>query len=285
MQAIQDWLNSTPIVVLGILILLVMCGSAAAGYFLRKRHNRRNVDAQDGDDLGGYEGYVVSAVLGLLALLLGFTFSLSVDRFETRRALVLQEANAIGTSYLRAQILAEPDRSRLSGILVRYTENRVALGLARPDEVAPLLETNDRLLVDLWAGTVAAFDGVRATDFSTSLLETVNEVIDLDASRKAGRQVRVPTEVFVVLLVYVTVTAGILGYVLVSRGVIPSLVLFALLTMSLMLIIDIDRPTAGGVSEGQGPMIQLRDTLKQQPPSTFDRWRTVTESAVMAPAL
>ena len=75
-------------------------------------------------------GLVVSGILVVLGLLLGFTFSLALDRFEQRRMLVITEANAISTSYLRAQLLDEPDRTRLSNLLIAYTDNRVNLATA-----------------------------------------------------------------------------------------------------------------------------------------------------------
>ncbi|RJF96413.1 hypothetical protein [Sphingomonas cavernae] len=271
MIAFGQWMENTPTLMLGVLLLLAMCLAAFIGYFGRRYRERRRTGDKDE---GSQEGYVVSAVLGLLALLLGFTFALAVDRFETRRSLVLQEANAIGTSYLRSQLLEDPHRSRMSGILLAYTENRVALGTAKPANTKSLLERNDRLLTDLWSATAAAFDSVSNKHFSSSLLDTVNEVIDLDASRKAARQVRVPAEVFVVLVIYVVVTAGVLGYVLIgSRGIVVAGFLFILMVMSLLLIMDIDRPALGGITEAQGPMIELRDALRKQPPGTFDRWR------------
>ena len=74
------------------------------------------------------EGYLVGSMLGILALLMAFSFSMALDRYEERRHLVIQEANAIGTAYLRAQLLDEPYRTRLSRLLVDYTDNRIALG-------------------------------------------------------------------------------------------------------------------------------------------------------------
>ena len=74
------------------------------------------------------EGYLVGSLLGFLALLMAFSFSMALDRYEERRHLVIQEANAIGTAYLRTQLLDEPHRGRLSGLLVAYTDNRIALG-------------------------------------------------------------------------------------------------------------------------------------------------------------
>src|SRR5262249_6207064 len=147
----------------------------------------------------GQEGYIVSGVLGLLALMLGFTLAMAVERFEARRLLVLEEANAIGTTYLRSQLLAEPHPTRLSRLLVDYTDNRIVLATAPRDDVPRLLAKNDQFLTDLWAATSAAFETIKGLDFSSSYLETMNHMIDLDASRKAARLAHVPTEVLVVL--------------------------------------------------------------------------------------
>lgn len=274
MIAFEQWLEATPVPLIGLITFLAMAGAAFVGSLARRR--RQKAPSDDGKDgAAGPEGHVVTAVLGLLALLLGFTFALAVNRFETRRELVLQEANAIDTSYHYVQLLEEPHRSRLSGLLRAYTENRVALATAAPDRTAELLARNDRLLVDLWSATAAAFDGVKATAFSNSLLQVVSRVLDLDAARKAARHARVPTVVYLVLLIYVVVAAGMLGYVRVaSRGVVAVGFLFVLKVMSLMLILDIDRPAGGGIRKSQGPMIALRDTLRTEPPGTFDRWRS-----------
>ncbi|HEY4135113.1 MAG TPA: hypothetical protein VGO34_07845 [Alphaproteobacteria bacterium] len=221
----------------------------------------------------GQDGYIISAVLGLLALLTGFTFSLAIDRFETRREAVLTEANAIGTAYLRAQLLEEPHRARLSRMLVAYTDNRIALGTARAADTKELLAANDQLITDLWTATVAAFPSIRSYDFSSSFIDAMNLVIDMDSTRKTARLARVPTEVFAALMFYQIVTAGVLGYALSRpRGRLASGFLLSLFVLSLLLIIDINRPNSGGVSESQAPMIALRDSLRAQPPEIFDRF-------------
>lgn len=269
-QHFQQWLGVAPLLHIAAALLVAMMMAAGVGVGLRLlRERRERADGKTSEE--GQEGYIVSAVLGLLALLMGFTFSLAVDRFETRRALVLEEANAIGTTYLRAQLLSEPHRARMTDILVRYTDNRIAL--ARTPS-APLIQRNDQLITDMWAATSAAFPSIQGLDFSSAYLDSVNHVIDLDASRKRARAARVPAEVFLVLFVYFVTTAAVLGYVLHGlRGRIAAGFLLALLTLSLLLILDIDRPAGGGVDEGQGPMEALRDTLHSQPPSVFDRWR------------
>ena len=105
-----DFLSTTPIWILGLVLLAALLAAARLGRATRHRH----ADAKD--DHG--EGYSVSAILGLLALLTGFTFSLAIERFESRREMVLEHANAIGTAYLRIQLLPEPHRARLSGLIV-----------------------------------------------------------------------------------------------------------------------------------------------------------------------
>ena len=269
----QDWLSRTSLLAIAATLFVAMCAAAASGTVLRERRKRRA--RQKGDDKdGGQEAYIVSAVLGLLALLLGFTFSLAVERFEARRNLVLQEANAIGTAYLRAQLLAEPHRTRLAGLLVRYTDNRILLAKAKPGQSRGLLAQNDALLTDIWAATSAAFDSIKASPFSATFLDSVNAVIDLDSARKAARTARIPPEVFIVLFVYLITTAGVLGYVLKGiEGRFAAGFLLALLTLSFTLIVDIDRPVLGGITESQRPMEELRKSLAAQPPAVFDKWR------------
>ena len=167
----------------------------------------------------GGEGYGVSAILGLLALLTGFTFSLAIERFETRRELVLQHANAIGTAYLRVQLLPEPHRMRLSTLLTAYTDNAIALAGAPAGEGAPLAAKDDEFLTRLWAATAAGYDSVRELPFSNELVSSMNTLIDTDGARRAARSAHVPTVVFAVLFIYLVGTAGVLGCMLKSpRG-------------------------------------------------------------------
>ena len=270
-----DWFNRIPTPVLAGMLLAAALAMAFAGRWLRLRSDRDRQNTGAGFATDGQEGYVVSGVLGLLALMLGFTLAMAVERFEQRRVLVLNEANAIVTTYLRAQLIEEPHRSRLSQLLIDYTDNRIVLALAPRGDVPRLLAKNDQYLTDLWAATSAAFDTVKTLDFSSSFLDAMNTLVELDASRKAARLAHVPTEVIVVLSIYIIVTGGVLGYVLTGRrGQLAGAFLITLLTVSLGVIIDLERPTAGGIVESQAPMELLLKSLKNQPPEVFDRWRS-----------
>jgi hypothetical protein len=265
------WLETTPSWLIGLVLLATMFAASLLGEGLNRRVAKKK-DRDKGEEDGGREGYIVSATLGLLALLMGFTFSLAVDRFEARRMLVLEEANAIGTTYLRTQMLEPVDRARISQMLVDYTDNRLLLAKAQPDQIQPLLARNDQMLTDLWTATLAAWPSIKGLDFSSSYLETMNNMIDLDSARKAARLARVPSTVFFVLFVYVITSAGVLGYAGANKeGRGATAFLFLLLAISLLLTLDIDRPRTGRVTESQAPMERLRDTLRSQPPEVFDR--------------
>jgi uncharacterized protein (DUF983 family) len=254
---LETWLSSTSLLVLGGLLLTASVIALFVGASLRKRRG-----APASDEVGNF---VLSSVLGLLALLLGFTFSLATERFEARRLLVLNEANAIGTAYLRTQLLDEPYRSHISDTLVRYTRNRIAFAQAPPDQAPAMAVANDQLIEEFWSGTAAAFPSIKNLDFSSTYVEAANNVIDLDEARKSARLSKVPAQVFVVLFVYVIVSAGVLGIAAPSRQSLWFGVLFLLLlTLSLLLIVDIDRPTRGLINESQGPMQRLLVRLEQR---------------------
>lgn len=268
----EEFFAAHPIITIGALVFIGMVLATAAGTFLRSRHDR-SADPEAGSDDNA--GYLVSAVLGLLALLMGFSFSLAVDRFEARRVLVLEEANAIGTAYLRTQLLEQPHRARIGQLLIDYTENRLALAAAPDREMPALVAKNDAMLTDLWAATSAAFVTIQGVDFSSAYLDSINSLIDLDAARKTARNARVPTEVLVLLVIYLIATSAVLGYVLVGvRGRLAAGFTLTLLATSFLLIVDIDRPGRGGVNQSQRPIEEVRDSLTSQPPGVYDRYRS-----------
>jgi hypothetical protein len=248
------WIATSPLLVVAGTLLVLAVTAFVIGYFLRKRAAREPLES---------DALLTSSVLGLLGLLLGFTFSLASDRYDARRRLVVEEANAIGTLFLRTQLLEEPHRTRISRTIVAYTDNRIALGRAGPAGNDQLLAENDRLLEQLWDESAAAFPSIRELDFSSIFFESVNAVIDLDAMRKAARLARVPSAIFIVLFLYVAAGAAMLGFFTQNtRGLVQSGFFLCLLMVFLIVIVDIDQPTTGGIRESQAPVERLRATLQ-----------------------
>jgi hypothetical protein len=282
-SALEDaWLGGEELRWIGAAFIAAVMGAALLGLVLRVALTRRGI-AKEGDST--QESYIVSGVVGLLALLLGFTFSLAVDRFDTRRGLVLAEANAMQTTYLRTQLLGEPHRTRISNLLQDYIDNRIVLAKMRiTPEAAQRLARNNVLITELWAATVAAFPSIKGYDFSSSYLESMNSITELDAARKAARRAHVPFPVFVVLIIYQVSTAALLGYVMTDvRGRFSAAALMTLFTLALLLIIDIDRPTAGSIREDQGPIETVQRFIHAHPPGSFDRLVTPEAAAPKAP--
>ncbi len=271
--SLSDWLSDLSIVAIGIGTLAVMLIAAGAGYLTRKARERRwpKEERESGESVA-QEGYLLGSMLGLLGLLLAFSFGMVLNRYEARRELVTSEANAIGTAYLRAQLLDEPHRSRLSQLLVAYTGNRIELANEGGDDRV-LLGRNDQLLTDIWTAVRASRDSALAHGVTTPLLMSYNEVIDLDTERKVAWDLRVPIEVVVLLIVYLAVMAVVVGHQVDGpRGKRAATVLFIAIALSITVITDLNRPMSGHARESQKAMLMLLQSLHAQPPHVFDRF-------------
>jgi hypothetical protein len=162
-----------------------------------------------------------AASLGLLALLLGFTFSMALTRFDTRKQLVLDEANAIGTTYLRAQLLPEPARKEVSNLLRRYVDVRLEFYQAciNQKKLQKVDEETGKLHRALWSHAVAT--GVQdPRAIPTGLfIQSLNEVIDLHGKRVTAMENHVPESIFILLWVVATLSLCLVGYGLGQGGI------------------------------------------------------------------
>lgn len=254
---LADW----PLPLVVALLVMALLLAREGGAWLHRRFVRGG-----GSESTTAEGYILSAVLGLLALLVAFTFSLSLSRHEMRRGLVVAEANAIGTATLRLDLLEPAARTELRGLWRDYVEARLAFGAAA-DEAATARALADAAAAQrrLWAGTVAALRPIATTAGATALLNPTNEAFDLAGERTAARAARVPGEVLDVLLLYCAVAAATLGYVLAGTREphrAATGVLFALLALSVAVILDLDRPRSGAIQVSQQPMIEVAAGLR-----------------------
>lgn len=267
---LSNWLLLIPIWAIGIALFGGMLAATWVGFLLRQTHDRKRADKGKGVEK---EDLVVSSVMGLLALLIGFTFSLALDRFDGRRGAVLEEANAIGTTYLQTQLLDTPHRERISQLLIAYAQNRLTMAQAPPGaRMKSALAANDRLITQLWTAMVAAFPSVKGYDFSSTYVSSMNAMIDMDAARKAARRASVPGEVFLLLFVYSLVAAGVVGYVLTGkRGRQSAAFLFFLFGLSLVVVLDLNRANMGWIRVPQQPIVDLIEMMRTNPPSTFDQ--------------
>ena len=258
-------INFAPIAILGLGILLLLALAAAGGHYAR-RFRKRGDEPEDDQ-----EGHIIGATIGMLALLLAFTFAMAVDRFDQRRSMVVTEANSISAAYLMAQTFDQPHRAQIGQILIEYLDNRIATARSADlDRSAELLRLGDHLKNRLWAASLAAVAD-RRDDVSSSYLQSAHELIEAAAAREAGRRSRIPAPVHAALLTIAMITAGLLGFVMdgTSRQVEMG-ILLALVTGAMTLIVDLDRPTSGMVIESQVAMERLKARVQDVPPEAFD---------------
>jgi hypothetical protein len=257
-----EWLDQVPLWAIGIGLVLLMAFALIAGhrlYLLTDRPSRSKSQAST-----DFSGYVVTAMLGLVAIVMAFTFSLATERFEERRQIVIDQANAIGTAYLRVQLFDSPYRERLSGLIRGYVDEQIRLADSGYPKSGPLREQNSRLLDEIWQATAAMFSSAKTAPFSGWLVDSINKVIDLDAARSFARLTRLPVEIFVVLCVIMISVAGVLGYEIgIERGLFLAGFVMGLMVVAFLLILDLDRPQSGGIREVQWPMEELQKSLSE----------------------
>lgn len=206
-----------------------------------------------------------AAILGVLALLLGFTFSMSLSRFDLRKELVLEEANTIGTTYLRAQLLPEPYMTEMSVLLRQYVDARLE-GTLQPGKLLEAIVKSEHLHNQLWACAVDVSKDKRVSSpaIVSLFLSSLNEMIDLHAKRLAAFENRVPQMVLILLFVCGTITVLITGYgcgLCERRNFIPASMMSVILAMVILVIMDLDQPGRGFITVSQQSLIRLQQSL------------------------
>lgn len=249
-----------------LVVSVLLFGLAEAGYRIGLRLHAAKDEARR-SQVGGVQG----AVLGLLALLLGFTFSMAVDRYETRRDLVLKEANAIGTTWLRAGLLPEAHRAPVKDLLRRYVDLRLKYQALSSDPamLAEGLRLSAQLQSEVWQHAEAAATNA-PTPVTATFISSLNEVIDTDAERIAAARNRIPSGVWVLLVIVAgfgcftsSYGSGAQG----ARSAFTNLFLPVLITVVIMLVFDLSHSRQGFILISQQPLIDLQHSM--QPKSSL----------------
>lgn len=253
----DTFLDLLPLWALLPLTIILVQLSIEVGY----RFGRRRL-ARDDHEKDASVGPMAAAVLGMLAFLLAFTFGMAASRFDDRRRLVLDEANAIGTAYLRAGLLPENHRDRLRPLLREYVHVRIEgvrantlQAIARSEEIHQKLWDEAALAAREHSGSMIA------ALFVTSL----NEVIDLHSKRvTVGLRARLPTSIWIALFVVSSLSMGALGYqsgLSASRRSPAAIIVALSFSIVICLVADLDRPQRGLLRVSQQSMIDLAESL------------------------
>lgn len=195
-------------------------------------------------------GHVLGSIFGLLALLMGFTFSMAVERFERRNRDLVAEANAIGTAHDRLALLGTAKARALQSDLRDYARLRLRLGSSEgPDEHEEILAISSHERQKLKAEAIRAAEPVALSALANGVMSTMDQVADVGVQRDAGLNARLPRAVFMVLVSFICVAVAMTGYAFPASGSRrwAGLFLSGLLVATLFLIIDRDRPFGGSI--------------------------------------
>ena len=232
---------------------------AIDGGFRLGQYQRRRSELEDRPPVA----QMVAATLALLAFMLAFTFGLAASRFDVRRGLVIDEANAIGTTYLRAGLFPEPHRSDVRSLLREYVD--VRLEAVQPGKLSQSIGRSEEVHARLWAHAVAVGEKNPGSIVVGLFIASLNEVIDLHAKRLAlGVRNRIPGTIWAALYFVAIIGTSVMGYHAGLAGSGRSLALLALVlafSAVMTLIADLDRPQEGLLRVSQQIMIDLQKTL------------------------
>jgi len=256
------FLDAVPIWGFFLVVLALALASVESGYRLGRLRYERRKNENDSP-----VGEMVAAILGLLALILAFTFGFGAERFDARRQMVLDEANAIGTTYLRTQMLPEGGE-RIRALLKEYVD--VRLNAVLGDNLAEGLRRSDAIQTQLWNEAVTLGQKNPNSIVVGLFVQSLNQVIDLHAQRvQVGLRNRVPGAIWVVLLAVSVASLVAMGYHAGLTGTSRSLTVLTItfaFSAVIGLIADLDRPQQGVLKVGQQALIDLQQSMKATPP-------------------
>jgi hypothetical protein len=248
---------------LWLLVFGVLGGACAIGV-VAGRYLRRHSETYR-EPFGALQG----ALLGVVGLILAFGLSLAVGRYENRRGDVVTDANAIGTAYLRAQTIAEPQRTRSLALLRRY--NRLAILVTEQVPGSSALHATSarqgEVQQQLWRLAGQAMNA-RPTDSAPRLyVDSLNAMIDQQSARLAGLNNRVPNAVLALELVGSALALALLGLYLavLGRGLVPIIAAAGVIGLLVVVTFDLDRPTRGLIEVPATPLIAEQATMSLPP--------------------
>lgn len=256
------YLQSASVYSVTIIMFLLVIVFYIFGHYLKRRSVRIN-PKQIKFDLGSING----ALLALLGLLLAFTFSMASSRFDDRRALIIEEANDIGTVYLRTELFPDSIQKGFKADLKEYVDARIAFSQGGTD-VPRLVKTflqADAAGKKLWTNVVTYAKIDPVTTKTSEIIPALNDMIDITTTRRAVGESTIPDSIMYFLFALCVCSAFLLGYD--NKNKIDWIVIFGfaiMLSATVFTIIDLDRPRSGliNMDTPTQKLIELKELFK-----------------------
>jgi len=241
-----------------VLSFLVLWGAALFGSFVRKKLGPLDEAERD------VFGFVQTAILTLLGLIIGFTFSMALGRYDQRRNYEEAEANAIGTEYVRADLLPAAEAAKVRELLKSYLDQRVLFYTTRDLEQLQQIDVRTtKLQDDLWS-VIQAGAAVHPTPTIALAISGMNDVLNSQGYTQAAWRYRIPSQAWLLMTAIALWCNLLLGYGARRSGRILFLVVPLAVAISFYLIADIDSPRRGRVSVPVVNLLSLSQTLHAQ---------------------
>lgn len=242
----------------GIITIVCLWATARLGAELRRRMKSRDESHDD-----EYRT-VLGATLTLLGLLVGFSFSMAISRYDVRKDYEEEEANAIGTEYLRAELLTEPSRERVRAELVQYLDLRIKRYEAHAsDNISELASGTARLQDEMWKEVKEAATA-RTDPVIATVVTGMNDVINRQGYTQAGRWNRIPLPAWGLMVCIALLSSFLIGFDEKRPRNYQLLIFPIAIAVSFLLIADIDSPQGGLIRVAPQNLIALADSLKPQ---------------------
>lgn len=255
-------MTTVPVGVIFVATIIMVVLAIEAGFRLGHAVLRKSEDEKEGS-----VSAIAAAILTLTGFMLAFTFGISSDRLQDRKTLVREEANAIGTAWLRSDFLPEPDRAEAKGLFLKYVDNRLAAAQGRNfHQMENRIDESIQIQHQLWGTAVKNARKDMDSDVAALYIESLNELINIHTLRVAvALHPQIPGIIWLVL--YALVIFGMIatGYQTAITGSARRSRAVSLLAISFSLVIALiavlDRPQSDVITVPQGPLIDLRASM------------------------
>jgi hypothetical protein len=261
-----SWLHEGDSWVIVMVLMVAMMLAAEIGYAVGRRWPMRA-----GETSGRYFIAVQGSLLALLALLLGFTFNMSTQRYEMRRQLVMEDANVLNALWLRSSLLPEPQRREFEPPLRQYIKVRADVAVLQhetAEELANRIERAEALHRQMWEVVKTAVQGERPAKTAEDMVVLLSNAQSLHQRRIYAYESRVP-EIIIMMLFGTAMTAmfalGYSGGLTQQRGILLRIMITLVVCGTVFTILDLDTPRRGLIQVEQTPMLRVKQMMEHAP--------------------
>jgi lipopolysaccharide export LptBFGC system permease protein LptF len=252
-------LTDFPLVVLALSFLLLWLSGWLGTWFRNKKQKTDEGASADA-------GLILGATLTLLGLIIGFTFSMAISRYEERKHYEAEEANAIGTEYVRGDVLPAGDAQRLRALLAEYTKQRILFYEASHEQQLRRVNTDTaQLQKELWSSVVGPANS-QTTPLTALAVSGMNDVLNSQGYTQAAWWNRIPASAWSLMLIIALCCNLLIGYS--TRRTRAESVMFLVMTLivavSFFLIADIDSPRGGIIRVQPENLVGLSQSFHPQ---------------------